>query len=378
MKAVIFGAGQTGRGYIARYLVDKNYDISFVEINRELISKLNEDKFFNIHFYDQDRTPFVVSGFNAYYLDDQVIPLISQADLIFTAMGEQNLKYVAPYIVSSLNFRKNKAIIITNENGINPARVLRDEIKKHTTQNNYLVSQTAVFCSTVNVKGTRLDIFSQNETYYPYDCDELTTGLNLKGAVPVHNFENFLKRKIYTYNALAGIISYLGYLKGYSIYGEAANDEEISYIMDLLLKELNPALAEYFNISLKEQETFANKALTKFKNRNILDYVIKNGRDAFRKLGKTERIIAPMKIIEDHGGNADILYLNAAAALTYWKELSGNGREPLMSGTPLQELAKILDTDEENELIKKIEAFYNKIIEDRDHIKLFRLLENNR
>ena len=85
-----------------------------------------------------------------------------------------------------------------------------------------------------------------------------------------------------------------------------------------------------------------------------------------------------MKIIEDHGGNADILYLNAAAALTYWKELSGNGREPLMSGTPLQELAKILDTDEENELIKKIEAFYNKIIEDRDHIKLFRLLENNR
>ena len=354
MKAVIFGAGQTGRGYIARYLVDKNYDISFVEINRELISKLNEDKFFNIHFYDQDRTPFVVSGFNAYYLDDQVIPLISQADLIFTAVGEQNLKYVAPYIVSSLNFRKNKAIIITNENGINPARVLRDEIKKHTTQNNYLVSQTAVFCSTVNVKGTRLDIFSQNETYYPYDCDELTTGLNLKGAVPVHNFENFLKRKIYTYNALAGIISYLGYLKGYSIYGEAANDEEISYIMDLLLKELNPALAEYFNISLKEQETFANKALTKFKNRNILDYVIKNGRDAFRKLGKTERIIAPMKIIEDHGGNADILYLNAAAALTYWKELSGNGREPLMSGTPLQELAKILDTDEENELIKKI------------------------
>lgn len=378
MKAVIFGAGQTGRGYIARYLVDKNYDISFVEINRELISKLNEDKFFNIHFYDQDRTPFVVSGFNAYYLDDQVIPLISQADLIFTAVGEQNLKYVAPYIVLSLNFRKNKAIIITNENGINPARVLRDEIKKHTTQNNYLVSQTAVFCSTVNVKGTRLDIFSQNETYYPYDCDELTTGLNLKGAVPVHNFENFLKRKIYTYNALAGIISYLGYLKGYSIYGEAANDEEISYIMDLLLKELNPALAEYFNISLKEQETFANKALTKFKNRNILDYVIKNGRDAFRKLGKTERIIAPMKIIEDHGGNADILYLNAAAALTYWKELSGNGREPLMSGTPLQELAKILDTDEENELIKKIEAFYNKIIEDRDHIKLFRLLENNR
>lgn len=378
MKAVIFGAGQTGRGYIARYLVDKNYDISFVEINRELISKLNEDKFFNIHFYDQDRTPFVVSGFNAYYLDDQVIPLISQADLIFTAVGEQNLKYVAPYIASSLNFRKNKAIIITNENGINPARVLRDEIKKHTTQNNYLVSQTAVFCSTVNVKGTRLDIFSQNETYYPYDCDELTTGLNLKGAVPVHNFENFLKRKIYTYNALAGIISYLGYLKGYSIYGEAANDEEISDIMDLLLKELNPALAEYFNISLKEQETFANKALTKFKNRNILDYVIKNGRDAFRKLGKTERIIAPMKIIEDHGGNADILYLNAAAALTYWKELSGNGREPLMSGTPLQELAKILDTDEENELIKKIEAFYNKIIEDRDHIKLFRLLENNR
>lgn len=374
-KAVIIGAGQTGRGYVARYLVEKNYEITFIDCDKQLISYLQEDVFFCIHFYNKDRSPFMVKSYKAYLnTDKNSIQAIHDADYIFTSIGEQNLVKISKIIAKGLEKKQKNTAIFTNENGINPAKVLRNSLDELNIQANYVVSQTAVFCSTININSTRLDILSQNDNYYPYDADEFKNDLDFIGAVKIHNFENFLKRKIYTYNCLAGIISYCGFLKGYDIYGEAANDSEIVAIMDTLLTQLNPALADYFNIPLSDQIEFSNKALVKFKDKHILDYVIKNGRDAKRKLGETERIIAPMRIIEKHHGNADILYFNAAAALYYWQKLSHNGREVIMTRPPIQELCYILSIDENSALAKKVSYYFDYIQSNETNIKLKEIL----
>ena len=143
--------------------------------------------------------------------------------------------------------------------GSDITKMMREHMEREGIQADYVVSQTAIFCSTVIVRGTRLDILSQNETYFPYDCDEFTDPFDFEGAVPVHNFEKFFKRKIYTYNCLAGLISYCGYIKGFEVYGEAAVDPDISGLMDRLLEELNPCLEAYFEISGEEQAAFAKK-----------------------------------------------------------------------------------------------------------------------
>ena len=372
-KAVIIGAGQTGRGYIGRLSTEKDYEIVFIDHKQDLINLLNEDQHFSVHFYDKDRTPVIVSNYSALHSSDgKVTKAIQEADFIFTAVGEQNLLAVAKMLKDGLLNKRKSTKIVTCENGINPARVLKNHLKQLEFQvnENVFISQTAVFCSTVNVVETRLDILSQNENYFPYDADGLPGSLEINGATPIHDFENFLKRKIYTYNCLAGIISYFGYLKGYSVYGEAANDVEISDLMNELLEELNAALAKYFGISLEEQIGFSKKALKKFKDKKILDYVIKNGRAANRKLGLTERIIAPLKIIEENHGNADILYFNAAAALCYWEELAGNGSEAVVSGDIMEELCTILQLSKQDPLIKKVQ-FYLKIIrENRNNLNI--------
>lgn len=374
-KAVVIGAGQTGRGYVTRYLTQKNYDIVFIDINHELVKKMDTDKEFSIHFYNKDCTPVHVSDYRIYdAFTEEAQRAIHESDYIFTAVGEQNLKNVAEQIKDGFKDKQKNTVIITCENGINPARVLRSSLQDLGCIKGYAVSQTAVFCSTVNLLQTRLDILSQNETYFPYDCDEFTGDFDFNGAVKIHNFEEFLKRKIYTYNCLAGLISYCGYIKGYRIYGEAANDTEISELMDRLLKELNPALAKYFKIDIKDQQNFANRALAKFKNKNILDYTIKNGRDAKRKLGPTERIMAPMQIIANHGGDIRILKFNAAAALCYWEEQKDNGREAKYEVSPFDEFCRIAGIDANSKLAQDVAGYLEKIKKNRTSINLLEMI----
>ncbi len=235
-KAVVIGAGQSGRGYVARYLYEKDYEITFVDEKKELVDLLEEDRAFSIHFYHMDRTPVYVNGFHAYTTySEEARKAIGEADYVFTAVGEQNLGDVAKQLKEGMEGKQKRTVVITCENGINPGKVMREHMQKEQIGADYVVSQTAIFCSTVIIRGTRLDILSQNETYFPYDCDEFTDPFDFDGAVPIHNFEKFFKRKIYTYNCLAGLISYCGYIKGFEVYGEAAIDPDISELMDRLL-----------------------------------------------------------------------------------------------------------------------------------------------
>lgn len=374
-KAVVIGAGQTGRGYVPRFLKESGYDITLLDQDPALIRLLQEDKAYTIHFYSKDRTPLQIAPVKAYLTHTpESMAAIQNADLVFTSVGEQNLGDVAAQLAASLKGRKALPTIITVENGINPGRVLRNHLTDLGFNEELAISMTAVFCSTVKLDKTRLDILSMNETYFPYDCDALAN-LDFPGAVPVHNFEKFLQRKIYTYNCLAGLISYLGYVKGYEVYGDAANDPEVSELMDQLLADLNPALQDYFQITKEDQEEFAQRALAKMKNKDILDFNVKNGRAAKRKLSPTERIMSPLKILKEHNKDIRIMELVAAAALTYWNELQGNGSEPVLETTPVETFARLNALDLDDPVVKAVAVYYDQIQQSRSHIVIPKILE---
>lgn len=374
-KAVVIGAGQTGRGYGARYLFEKGYDITFIDINEKLVADLKEDRAFSIHFYNRDRTPVYMHGFETFLpTEDGAKKALFDADIVLTAVGEQNLGDVAKVNVPSFKGKTKRTVFITCENGTNPAKVLRNHLIDEKLEAPYVVSQTAVFCSTVVVDKTRLDILSQNETYFPYDHDELES-LDFDGAVPVRNFEKFFERKIYTYNCLAGLISYCGYVKGYEVYGDAAVDPDVSGAMDQLLESLNPALQKYFEITEEDQVAFANKALGKFKDLNILDYTVKNGRAPRRKLGPTERIISPIRIIENNHGDTRILEFVAAAALTYWVELEGKS-EPMIGMSPIEAFMEINGFSKDDPIVENVAYYYDEIQKNRANINVLDIVNS--
>lgn len=51
-KAIQFGAGNIGRGFIGALLSKAGYHVVFADVNREIINKINEDKSYTIHVMD--------------------------------------------------------------------------------------------------------------------------------------------------------------------------------------------------------------------------------------------------------------------------------------------------------------------------------------
>ena len=50
-KAIQFGAGNIGRGFIGGLLSKAGYHVVFADVNQKIIDKINEDKKYTIYKY---------------------------------------------------------------------------------------------------------------------------------------------------------------------------------------------------------------------------------------------------------------------------------------------------------------------------------------
>ena len=146
----------------------------------------------------------------------------------------------------------------------------------------------------------------------------------MEGYVPdaktikvIHNFSDFLTRKLYTYNAASCVIAYLGWKKGYTNYADAANDEEILSLLDKNYEITNRVLCKEFGYEEEDQREFALLSKAKFCDRTIVDTVARNARDPQRKLAAEERIMGPIGLMYKYGEDASVLEQTAAAAIEY-------------------------------------------------------------
>ncbi|WP_394297968.1 mannitol dehydrogenase family protein [Gordoniibacillus kamchatkensis] len=324
IKVAIVGAGKTGRGFVARFAKQGNAELAFIDSSEELVKMINEDRGYTIHFFGGGRGPIRIDGVRAAMAgSDLAIDWMADADLIFTAVGESNLINLAVPLLEAMKRRselhkRRPVYVVTCENGVNPGKALMDAWTAAGGNPEILiVAEAAIFCSSVEMPGTRLDIQSESYDELPYDSHVLPEAYRLPGMVPEPRFRELLQRKIYTYNCLSACIAYLGALKGYEMYADAAADPDICTVLEQVLEPLNRALSAKMNLPLRSQEDFARRALRKFQDPSIRDDISRNARDVPRKLGPKERLIAPAKIIEEAGGDCAALALAAAAALHY-------------------------------------------------------------
>jgi mannitol-1-phosphate 5-dehydrogenase len=209
----------------------------------------------------------------------------------------------------------------------------------------YGFSEATVFCTTIENKESPLNILSENYPYLQCDAEPLKENIpDVKRLQPVKGFDNFLIRKLYTYNGASAAISYLGWLKGYEMYSDAANDEDILSLLDKLYKEVGAALCKAHGYDEEDQKEFAMLSLKKFCDRTIADTILRNAREPHRKLGFNERIIGPALLVQEYGGDTTTFEITAAAALLYnepsdieWNKL----KEQLGPEGILQQICKL-------------------------------------
>lgn len=354
MKIAMIGAGKTGRGFIGRLLAEDKKEIYFIDKDEKLVNALNEKKSFSVSFFGGVREPFTVNNFTAATWENADL---SDIETIFVSVGGMNLSDVGAELKKLINDSKMRHIIV-GENASKPAKKLSDAIGL----DNVTVSESTVFCTTIEDKnGGELDIASENYPYLQCDAAPLA-GFDpeISTVRPIFGFENFLTRKLYTYNAASCVIAYLGFAKGYDDYGAAANDPEILELLDRNYAATNKVLCKTMGYEESDQAEFAALSKAKFTDRTIADTVSRNAREPQRKLAFAERIMGPLCLIDEHGEDTEPLLLTAAAALLYEHESDKAWQEIKDSKTPSEILAEICGLPAgsklSNEILEKYET----------------------
>ena len=355
-KITIIGAGKTGRGFLARLAYEQGAAIQFIDKDASLIQALRDAGSFKVSFFGNQRKAVAISGFSANTWDTADF---SDTELILVSVGGTNLKDVGSQLRNRLDPAKHY-YIITAENSANPSGVLREAIGL----NNISVSESTVFCTTIETDG--LHIASENYPYLQCNADLLDGYIPAISTIkPIPQFGNFLTRKLFTYNAASCVIAYLGFLKGFSDYGEAANDPEILALLDQNYEITNRVLCKEFGYEEADQKEFALLSRNKFCDRTIIDTVARNAREPQRKLGHTERVIGPLLLQHQYGEDASVLEQTIAAMLLYDHENETEWRKIKAENTPEEILERICGLAQSDVAFQNIMNYYHRFQENK-------------
>jgi len=377
MKAVHFGAGNIGRGFIGLLLHDAGYHTTFIDVNKEIIQAINHEKQYRVLLADQNQQELTVTNISGIISSEEpskVSDAIAEADIITTAVGPNVLPIIAKNIAEGLVQRysqtKNPVNVIACENMIGGSTLLKESVMEHIPED-----QKATIESFVGFPDAAVDRIVPNQTnedlltvsvepYYEWVVEKP----GIKGEVPeidgityVDELTPYIERKLFTVNTGHAAAAYLGKKFNHETIEHAIGDSKISQILEGTLKETGDVLIETYQFDRDAHTQYREKIIGRFTNPYLSDEVTRVGRGPLRKLSANDRLIRPaMLYVELFGKAPENLTKVIAAALQY-----KNSEDP-----------------EAVELQQKIEAKgYSETLEEisglpKDHILHQRIIDN--
>ncbi|MEV7132711.1 mannitol-1-phosphate 5-dehydrogenase [Arthrobacter sp. NPDC093128] len=331
MKAVHFGAGNIGRGFVGLLLHQAGYELVFADVAEDLISQLAAADSYDVHEVGEDPTVRTVDNFRALNSGTQeadVVAEIATADVVTTAVGPHILKFVAPVIAKGIAARAAGLAplqVMACENAINATDILRDEVAAQWDSAAGELESAAVFANTAvdrivpnQEPGKGLDVTV--ETFYEWVIDRTPFGGNapvIPGATFVDNLEPYIERKLFTVNTGHASAAYFGFEAGLGKISEAMADQDVAADVRAVLDETKELLIHKHGFNREEQEAYVEKILGRFTNPHLPDTVNRVGRAPLRKLSRHERFIGPAAELAERGIVPEALLGAIAAALRF-------------------------------------------------------------
>ena len=310
MKAVHFGAGNIGRGFIGALLSKSGYDVTFVDVNADIIQALKDKGSYTVLMAEENGAAEVISGVHALNSErelDAVVEAVAQADIVTTAVGPNILRFVAEPIAKGLEQKGNRpTLVIACENAIGATDTLRVHIEQHVDS-----EKLAGILATTSFPNSAVDRIVPNqqheelltvavEPFFEWVIDASmiqTEKPKLADALFVPDLTPFIERKLFTVNTGHATVAYLGYQKGYTTIYEAMQDQEIVATVRAVLQETGYVLTTVYDFDIEEQSAYIDKVLNRFSNSYVSDELIRVGRSPLRKLSRYERFIKPAMML---------------------------------------------------------------------------------
>ena len=331
-RAIQFGAGNIGRGFIGAVLSEAGYHVVFADVNMEVIDRSNKDGAYTVHIMDVESRDVRISNISG--VDSgggEIVDEIVRAEIITTAVGLRILPFIAPAIAKGIAARRAAGVgeplnVIACENGIRATSQLREEVYKH------LSTEEAAWCDAhVGFADCSVDrivppVRSENpidvvvENFYEWNVEEKSFvggAPHIEGMNLADNLLAYIERKLFTLNTGHAITAYLGRMKGLATIDESIADPAIFAIVKEAMQQSGQALVEKFGFDRDAHFKYIDKIIGRFKNPYLKDDVTRVGREPLRKLSSTDRLVKPMMTAREYGLPCDKLLLGIGAALHY-------------------------------------------------------------
>ena len=334
MKALHFGGGNIGRGFIGKILAEAGYEVVFADINMTVIDRLNQDHGYTVHVVgegvDQKETVKNVRGINSG--DEAVVTAeISDATLVTTAVGPPVLEILAPLLARSLaaRYRAGGAPlnIIACENMVRGSSFLKEKVLAAAGDDAALIDANTGFvdCAVDRivppVRGGDADPLAVTVEVF---SEWIVDSTQFKGAVPAiagmiatDKLMAFIERKLFTLNTGHTALAYFGQLAGKKTVGEAMQDDAVRQAAEAVMKESGAVLIRRYAFDPAAHRAYIDKILKRFANPYLHDDIDRVARQPLRKLGAQERFIKPLNGMLEYDLPHDATVRAIAATLHY-------------------------------------------------------------
>ena len=376
MKAVMYGGGNIGRGFIGALLSNSGYEVAFVDVVDDVINTLNREHTYPIRIIKGDTHEDIdVNNVSAVDGKDPVAvaEAIAGADIMATAVGVNVLKFIIPNIVEGLRLRKQRNLppfnIIICENLMDANKIIEGMIKEKLTEeeiawfdeNIGLVEASIgrmVPVQTEEMKdGNPLRVCVESYGYLPVDKEAFKGAIpEIKNMVPFEPFDYFIKRKLYIHNMGHATCAYLGDLLGLEYIYEAIDNDEVYIIVKGAMEESARALSKKYGVPLEDIMLHISDLLVRFTNAALRDTCDRVGREPARKLSPKDRLIGSSELALEMGITPAYIAIGAAAGLfRYMNEAEDK------TLTPNAVLERVCELDCDGEVAKLILDMYELI-----------------
>ncbi|EOV8837275.1 mannitol-1-phosphate 5-dehydrogenase [Cronobacter dublinensis] len=379
MKALHFGAGNIGRGFIGKLLADAGISLTFADVNQTVLDALNARHSYQVRVVGEHEQIDTVSGVDAVNsTSDDVVTLIAQVDLVTTAVGPVVLERIAPAIAKGLALRKAQGNerplnIIACENMVRGTSQLKTHVFNALAQddNTWVESHVGFVDSAVD----RIVPPSESAANDPLEVtvetfsEWIVDKTQFKGELPTipgmeltDNLMAFVERKLFTLNTGHAITAYLGKQAGHQTIRDAILDEKIRLVVRGAMEESGAVLIKRYGFDDAKHAAYIEKILGRFENPYLKDDVERVGRQPLRKLSAGDRLIKPLLGTLEYGLPHQNLVLGIAAAMHFRSADDPQAQELaqlIADKGPQAALAQVSGLDANSDVVARAVNAYN-------------------
>lgn len=385
-KAVMYGGGNIGRGFIGALLSQSGYEVTFIDVAEPVVKHLQEHHRYPIRIVSTEGHEDVwvenVTAVNGNL--PEAVDAIAECDMMATAVGARILKFIVPNIIAGLRKRwamgKGPLNIIICENLNDANKILEEMLKAQLTAEECVKFDETVGLVEASIgrmvpvqteemkDGEPMRVCVERYGFLPVDKAAFKGGIpEIRNMVPFEPFDFYIKRKLYIHNMGHATCAYLGNLLGLSYIYEAIAVPEVRVLVQNAMQESQMALSKKYGAPMADLQEHITDLLYRFTNAALKDTCQRVGGDPARKLSPTDRLIGASKLALEEGITPAYITVGAAAGLHRYLSENGGVQSVDAANAVLPELTGL---DADSRLYQLILHYYSMIMSGCDILRL--------